>query len=528
MSNIQVLDCTLRDGGYCNNWCFGKTNIQSVISGLTEAKVNFVECGYISNKQEYQIDRTVFRSINDIESLLPTKLMKTSYLAMINYGEYSLEDIPELLDGKVNGLRVAFHKNDMEAAIPFCKAVKEKGYRVFVQPMVSLSYSDDEFLRLIHAVNQISPYAFYIVDSFGIMKRKDLIRLFYMVEHNLNKDILIGYHSHNNMQLAYANAQSLADINPGRTLIIDASVYGMGRGAGNLNTELFVEYLNDINGTDYSIKPLLEIIDKILSGFYLQNRWGYSLPNYLSAKHNVHPNYATYLSEKNTLTYEAIDEIFTLMDKNRKICFDKEYIESLYIRYLESGNAQESNLAELMGNLYSREVLLIAPGRSSLDEKKKIISFIKQNNPISISINYDYSGYPSDYIFISNLRRYSALRLNRKGKSIITSNIPSVDSYAKIRYADLLNDHDTVQDNAGLMLIKFLIHAKVKKIYLAGIDGYSIDSSLNYAEKDLTLYMKKAHAEAMNIGISNVLSSFSRDIPIEFVTKPKYVHIKQE
>ena len=97
---------------------------------------------------------------------------------------------------------------------------------------------------MIQRVNEIEPYAFYMVDSFGMMKGKDLTRLFYLVEHNLKEDIWIGFHSHNNMQLAYSNAQVLVGAHTKHNLVIDSSVYGMGRGAGNLNTELFVEYLN--------------------------------------------------------------------------------------------------------------------------------------------------------------------------------------------------------------------------------------------------------------------------------------------
>ncbi|HFP8864919.1 TPA: 3-hydroxy-3-methylglutaryl-CoA lyase, partial [Enterococcus faecium] len=149
-----------------------------------------------------------------------------------------------------------------------------------------------EFLAVIKNVNQFKPYAFYIVDSFGMMKGKDLTRLFYMIEHNLEKDIQIGFHSHNNMQLAYSNAQKLITVQTNRSLIIDSSVYGMGRGAGNLNTELFVEYLNDNAGKKYQLKPLLYIIDEILNSFYQKSYWGYSLPNYISAVHNAHPNYA--------------------------------------------------------------------------------------------------------------------------------------------------------------------------------------------------------------------------------------------
>lgn len=124
----------------------------------------------------------------------------------------------------------------MELGSPFIKGhewwirglpkVKEKGYKVFVQAMVSVAYTDEEFLELISRVNEIEPYAFYIVDSFGMMKRKDLTRLFYIVEHNLKPCIWIGFHSHNNLQLAYSNAQSLVDMQTNRKLIVDSSVYG--------------------------------------------------------------------------------------------------------------------------------------------------------------------------------------------------------------------------------------------------------------------------------------------------------------
>lgn len=110
-------------------------------------------------------------------------------------------------------------------ALKFCEGIKSKGYKVYVQAMVSLSYSDEEFLRLIQYVNELKPYSFYIVDNFGVMKRKDLTGLFYMVEHNLAEGIAIGYHSHNNMQLAYANAQTLVDIRTKQELILDSSVF---------------------------------------------------------------------------------------------------------------------------------------------------------------------------------------------------------------------------------------------------------------------------------------------------------------
>lgn len=174
------------------------------------------------------------------------------------------------------------------------------------------------------------------------------------------------------MQLAYSNAQSLVDLHSDRELIIDSSVYGMGRGAGNLNTELFVQYLNDNADGNYDIKPLLSIIDEILNEFYQKNYWGYSLPNYLSAVHNAHPNYAGYLDDKKTLTVENMNEIFDMMDDDKKVSYDQSYIEELYLRYMATGKSQEEHKADLIEKLREKTVLLIAPGKSSIGKRIRL------------------------------------------------------------------------------------------------------------------------------------------------------------
>jgi len=330
MQHIQVLDCTLRDGGYCNQWNFGENNIHTISTSLVEAGINIIELGFLTNTVNYNADISKYTTMEQAVEMIPIDRKESLFVCMINYGEYDIDNISEHDHRSLDGLRIAFHKQDMVPALEYCSKLQAKGYKVFIQAMVSLSYTDEEFLDMIQRVNAIKPYAFYIVDSFGMMKRKDLIRLFYMVEHNLENGIRIGFHSHNNMQLAYSNAQTLADIHTDYELIIDSSVYGMGRGAGNLNTELFVEYLNENFNGKYYLKPLLTIIDEILNPFYLQNYWGYSLPNYLSARYNTHPNYAGYLDDKKTLTIESMNEVFGMMCPDRKVVYDKKYIEHLY------------------------------------------------------------------------------------------------------------------------------------------------------------------------------------------------------
>lgn len=523
MKNVKVLDCTLRDGGYCNQWKFGKDNIRRIFEGLVESGIDIVECGFLTNKVNYDENITKYTTLQEVAAVIPQNREHKLFVCMVNYGEYDIDDIPVYDGSSVDGLRIAFHKKDMISALEYCKAIRDKGYKVFIQAMVSLSYSDEEFLKLISLSNEILPYAFYIVDSFGVMKQKDLIRLFYMVEHNLNLGIAIGYHSHNNMQLAYSNAQALVDIRTNHEVIFDSSVYGMGRGAGNLNTELFVEYLNDNIGADYRLKPLLVIIDEILNHFYQENYWGYSLPNYLSAKYNTHPNYAGYLDDKKTLTIENMDEIFSLMDDEKRVNYDKSYIEELYVKYMATGHVQEAHIAELKERLEGKSVLIIAPGKSSVDEAEKVIACVQREDVVTIGINFNYSVFDTDFIFLSNLRRFRELDKRKHDKCIVTSNIPAVDVYLQTKYRELLNDVEAVSDNAGMMLIKFLIQLGVKKVYIAGIDGYSVDVEQNFADQRMSFITRKANFEAMNVGMNKVIKQFSENIELEFITTPKHV-----
>lgn len=525
MRHIQVLDCTLRDGGYCNNSHFGFENEKKIVSGLMEANIDIIECGFFMNTVKYDRDHTRFTSLDQVAQIIPEKRDGKIFVMLADHGKFVPEDLPVCDGTSIDGLRVAFHKKDMIGGLEDCRIVKEKGYKVFIQAMVSVSYTDEEFLDLIRRVNEVEPYAFYIVDSFGMMKKKDLTRLFYMVEHNLKDTIKIGFHSHNNMQLAYSNAQSLVHIQTDRDLIIDSSVYGMGRGAGNLNTELFVEYLNENADGQYVLKPLLTIIDEILNDFYQRNHWGYSLPNYLSAAHNAHPNYAGYLDDKKTLTVGDMNEIFDMMDEDKRLSYDKDYIEEVYLRYMVTGRVQEAHMAELKDKLAEKKVLLIAPGKSSVDEMERIVEFAGKDDVISISVNFDYTSVETDFIFLSNLRRFRELGVDKRSKCIVTSNIPADNVYLQTKYRDLLTEVEAVKDNAGLMAIKFLMNYGVKKIYLAGFDGYAHDVSENYGDRQMAFITRNAVLDAMNEGMTVVMKSYSKDVDIHFLTDEKHVRI---
>ncbi len=124
--NIRILDCTLRDGGYVNDWAFGETHIKGIISGLTAANLDIVECGFLANGS-YDRDKSLFQSAAEIKMMLPGSSRHTKYVAMMNIGGYDLDQLEKCDRSSLWGIRVAFHEHQISEALEACLRIKEKG-----------------------------------------------------------------------------------------------------------------------------------------------------------------------------------------------------------------------------------------------------------------------------------------------------------------------------------------------------------------------------------------------------------------
>ena len=294
MGKIYLLDCTLRDGGYVNDWRFGADTIRGFARKIAQTGVEMFEVGFLKG-DVFDPDRAVFPDVESVRDAITPKQPDLVYVGMFDLSA----PLP------------IFKIDKLEEAYAVCDALQNKGYTVFVNFVGTDQYTDAEFIDGIRRFNALHPFAMTVVDSFGLIKRRDFLRLVYLADHNMAPGITLGYHAHNNLQQAMGNAQALCEMNLQRDLCIDACVFGMGRGAGNLNLELFAEYMNENYGTHYRIEPMLEIMDEYLNEIYNEKFWGYSLPLYLSATNGCHPNYAIYLAEKNSLTVKAFNELLT-------------------------------------------------------------------------------------------------------------------------------------------------------------------------------------------------------------------------
>ena len=193
--SIQILDCTLRDGGYINDWHFGRRTIASILDKLDRARIDIIECGFLTGMVQDR-ERSLFGSVAEIAEVLPARARQAMFVAMIAIGEKELHpDILAPYDGKsIGGIRLTFHQDEIAQAVDWAHIIMEKGYRVFMQPVGTVFYTDIELLRLVEVMNRLNPYAFYIVDTLGSMYRNDASHRFYLIDKNMEPEIHIGFH----------------------------------------------------------------------------------------------------------------------------------------------------------------------------------------------------------------------------------------------------------------------------------------------------------------------------------------------
>ena len=509
----KVLDCTLNEYYVVNKRKFNDSVNDKIISKLYDSGVDFIEYGYLVDNNN-ENSNSQFLSINSINEKFPSEI-KLKLIASINYGQYDVNNLEQYSFGNIKNIKYTFKKKDIKASLHECKMMKEKGYNVMMYPLAISEYSDSELIYLMNMCNELEVYSLHIVDSFGSMKSKNVIKYISMMKQYLDESIIIGFHSYNNMQLSFSNATILLE-QVDREVILDCSVHGIGIGAGNLNTEIILEYLNENYQGQYNDRNILEINDQFIENIYADKPWGYSLPNYLAAKHQCNTDYAYYLSKKNNLTIDEIDDIFDMLDNEKKVDFDKEYIEQLYLSYFESKDSIIDDFNKVKNIFKGKNVIMICPGKTSETHYNKLAS-LNLEDYVLVSINFEYKLHPVDYLFVGNSRRMKEIRKDLYKKVIASSNVPSGNVFAKINYSSLLNKTEYVKDNSGLMFLKLLSMCDVNSVKIIGMDGYLHKHDDNYISDDLMFVLEEDIAEQINLGVKLEIKKLKKELSIEII-----------
>lgn len=339
---IHVLDCTLRDGGIVINFDFGIERMREIKKALEDSFIEYIECGYIDEKKGSKNGRTCFNSETAVNQFLASSEKKdgVKYLAMIDYGTYNLDNLQNKDEQGIDGIRFAFHKENKEEALKEARKIIEKGYELYIQPMVTMRYSDEELREMIsYCNNHLSEAkAFYIVDSFGQMNNMDLAHRMEIADLYVSKNMKIGFHAHNNRQMAFSNALTWVNHSSSHEIMVDSSILGMGKGAGNLCTELIIPILIS-KGFSYSTTAIYEEINNYFSNLQKQSPWGYSLDYYLSSLYSCTPSYIKIFKQDNRITTDRlVDLLKNMPEEKRAACdrvFAKQYLEK-YLTLLES------------------------------------------------------------------------------------------------------------------------------------------------------------------------------------------------
>ena len=517
--DLKLLDCTLRDGGYINDWNWGFSRAREIIRCLIKAKIEIIEVGFLRDVEDYRPDITVCNQIEELNRLIPDEDIEyPMFSAMAMRSNYDILKLSDYCGRGIEMIRITAHDYDLKDGMEFARKVKEKGYRLSINPINIMGYSDSQILRILERVNEILPYQFSIVDTFGSMKRHDLDRIVSLVDHNLDKNIRVALHLHENMSLSSALAQNFVERHLSRPIAVDASLMGIGRTPGNLPIELIADYLNDCAGKSYDIDHLMDAIQDYVSPLKGESAWGYMPAYFLSARFNLHRNYAEYYLKKGDLTNRDINHILSRFERDKTTVFDAYYADLLYEEYKNHHIDDRQARLELKTIFTGKKVLLIAPGSSIKSYREIISDYIRENNPLVLSVNFVPDIFKTDFAFFSNHKRYD--RIDDFPCSVIaTSNI------ARNAHVDFIIDYNSLTGafnqgcNSLIMALKLLKDMDTKRITIAGADGYIIDGD-NYYDNTLRSYVK--HGNQYNLAVADAIRNL--DMTLSFLTPSAYMN----
>lgn len=330
MKSVEILDCTLRDGGYINKWKFGSENIENIIMSLAKAGIEYIECGFISNN-ENDIEKSLYLNFERLDKIIKYN-KNINFTLMMSVYDYNIENLINAPSESNIVIRLSFHKNDFIKAARYAQKIKEKGYKIFLQPTVIKSYNEQEIINLLNNCNEIiKPDGVAIVDTLGEMNSKDICNMTQIFDKYLSKDIKILFHGHNNFQLAFSNSIVFIDnVSEDRNIIIDTSLTGMGRNSGNVCTELMIDYLNKNYNHNYNFDNILNVIDQVILKLKKKYEWGYSTQYMINAKNRTHPYYSEFFLENiGNCNLLRLNNLLNMIPNNERSNFNKKVAYSI-------------------------------------------------------------------------------------------------------------------------------------------------------------------------------------------------------
>jgi 4-hydroxy 2-oxovalerate aldolase len=514
---VTILDCTLRDGGYCNNWQFEKKIAYDAVESLILAGVNIIELGYknpsVKKTKTYE-GLFNYCTESQLEFLLP--LRQVEYACMVDTKSFlrnhsidrTIVDncIPLKAESIFSWVRIATYFPNLGTSIDFSKILKDKGYRVSINLMGTSLLNNHEVDEALSMISQSNMDVFYFSDSFGDLEPNDVIDWIRKIQDCFKGKI--GIHTHDNNGLAFAN--TVAALNAGIDFI-DSTIMGMGRGAGNLRTEQILLYLYfKMNYRHLNPSMLLDVMNAHFVSLKDEFKWGYDFTYMLSAMQNIHPTYCQNLRASNLYTIGQVSRILNSIDLSERSKFNEDALLKAVDDAVNEPLDTDETLVDIP--LYVPEkgktFLIIATGPNVDRYEDELLTFISQNQPYVIQCN------PKNEVYEKESKHYMKAILNwvrlknaldQPGISnsrIVTGLNGLPQSYAgKINIVkfpvhvgkkDVSVHKDRINLPAydvGMFAVGLTTLSTPEMIYTVGFDGYADQN--NSKQKEMNLFWER-------------------------------------
>lgn len=458
---FQILDCTFRDGGYYTDWDFNSDVIRTYLNGMNNLPIDYIELGYRNNPEKEYLGRFGYCPVYLLKQI--RELSNKKLAVMLNEKSTEVEDLAELINpikGLVDMVRLAVDPKNMLRAITLAKVVKEHGFEVGFNIMYMSKWDQyEDFYGQLQGVNDVADIV-NMVDSFGGVFPKD-------VENTVKKlrQVLtckIGFHGHNNLEMGLINTLTAIDCDVDS---VDCTILGMGRGAGNLNTELLLTYLNH-KGLTVDFNALSDVIT-VFQPLYEQYRWGTQLPYMISGANSLPQKEVMALVNNRVYSFDSI--VRGLQNKKDRVEDNAKY------PILEEKKKFDA-------------VIIIGGGDSPVRHLEGLTNFIKTKNNIALVfatarhagkfINIDVPQY---YCLLG--REAKRLKANVSAEQFkATCILPpyprklgtDVPEYAAKTTFELSKIDFTMeyQDSCTTLAIQTALNICNGEIFIVGYDGY--------------------------------------------------------
>jgi 4-hydroxy 2-oxovalerate aldolase len=493
MSSQVLLDCTLRDGGYYNSWDFNDSLIHDYLLAMKAVRVDVVELGFRSTDKKgfkgacaYSTDAFI-RTLDVPEGITFCVMINASdILVKGKYNEKILSTLfPETSKtSRVSLVRIACHTVEFFEALPAFEFLNSKGYKVAFN-LMQVSECEPEELKLLSKEAQKYPFdVLYFADSLGNMNTEKVLNVIELLRTHWKG--ALGIHAHDNMGLALSN--SLYAINKGITWV-DSTVTGMGRGAGNVKTELLVIEISKLRDSSCNMKPIMALIANTFKPMKEKYGWGTNPFYYLSGKNSVHPTYVQVMMMDSRYNEEDIIAVIERLGKEGGKKYSKNILVEARNYYPEKPQGNWSPVKLFKG----KEVILIGSGPGASAHRKAIELYIKDSKPLVVALNAQ-SAIDNDLIDVriachpvrimtdcERLKQLSQPLITPA--SILTSNV--LDLMSSIELLDyglgiqgtkvVYKETHCILSNPQAISYALAVASsgKAKRMLLAGFDGYS-------------------------------------------------------